>query len=115
MNLELLRFTPNTDGTIHGCLLIINNNNIQDCFTTVENEKYKIPIGGYKIHVSHSPKFNSDLPYIIVPKRKGIRIHYGSNKSHTRGCILVQRSRIAIPKINYYISKGFKTINIFNL
>lgn len=49
-----------------------------------------IPAGTYKVEVTYSPKFKRDLPLLIdVPNYTGIRIHNGSNKDHTSGCILV--------------------------
>lgn len=49
-----------------------------------------IPAGTYKVEVTYSPKFKRDLPLLIdVPDYTGIRIHNGSNKDHTSGCILV--------------------------
>lgn len=49
-----------------------------------------IPAGIYKVIVTYSPKFKRDLPLLIdVPNYTGIRIHNGSNKDHTSGCILV--------------------------
>ena len=49
-----------------------------------------IPAGTYKVEVTYSPRFKRNLPLLIdVPNYTGIRIHNGSNKDHTSGCILV--------------------------
>ena len=49
-----------------------------------------IPAGIYKVEVTYSPRFKRSLPLLVdVPNYTGIRIHNGSNKDHTSGCILV--------------------------
>ena len=49
-----------------------------------------IPAGIYKVEVTYSPSFKRNLPLLVdVPNYTGIRIHNGSNKDHTSGCILV--------------------------
>ena len=49
-----------------------------------------IPAGTYKVEVTYSPRFKRNLPLLIdVPNYTGIRIHEGSNKDRTSGCILV--------------------------
>ena len=49
-----------------------------------------IPAGTYKVEVIYSPRFKRNLPLLVdVPNYTGIRIHNGSNKDHTSGCILV--------------------------
>lgn len=49
-----------------------------------------IPAGTYKVEVTYSPRFKRNLPLLVdVPNYTGIRIHNGSNKDHTSGCILV--------------------------
>ena len=49
-----------------------------------------IPAGIYKVKVTYSPRFKRNLPLLVdVPNYTGIRIHNGSNKDHTSGCILV--------------------------
>ena len=49
-----------------------------------------IPAGIYKVEVTYSPRFKRSLPLLVdVPNYTGIRIHEGSNKDHTSGCILV--------------------------
>jgi hypothetical protein len=57
---------------------------------------HAIPEGEYPLVVSHSPKFQRQLPLLLnVPGRSGIRIHAGNRahrdpaKSDTTGCILV--------------------------
>ena len=49
-----------------------------------------IPAGTYKVEVTYSPRFKRNLPLLVdVPNYTGVRIHNGSNKDHTSGCILV--------------------------
>lgn len=49
-----------------------------------------IPAGTYKVEVTYSPRFKRNLPLLVdVPNYTGIRIHNGSNKDQTSGCILV--------------------------
>ena len=59
---------------------------------TLENTRFLIPAGQYRIVVSESPKFGTLMPLITrVPGRTGIRIHFGSKPQHSRGCVLVTR------------------------
>ena len=49
-----------------------------------------IPAGIYNVEVTYSPRFKRNLPLLVdVPNYTGMRIHNGSNKDHTSGCILV--------------------------
>ncbi|GHT71958.1 hypothetical protein AGMMS49950_09660 [Endomicrobiia bacterium] len=52
---------------------------------TLENNDYLVPAGIYPIVLSHSHKFNRDLPEIIAA---GIRIHQGNAPEHSIGSIL---------------------------
>ena len=60
------------------------------CYEVIENTDYIIPDGIYEVQLTHSPKFNKEMPIIVnVPGRAGIRIHYGSCPEHSKGCVLV--------------------------
>lgn len=54
-----------------------------------------IPKGTYNVVITHSPKFNKDLPLIENVKGfEGIRIHTGNRADQTEGCILVGHNKI---------------------
>jgi len=91
--LELIRYAPNSNGTIHGSILIINNDNIQTVIPTLENRKYKIAKDTYKMECNYSNRFNTILPYIHHQSRSGIRIHNGYTQEHSKGCILVNNPK----------------------
>jgi hypothetical protein len=63
----------------------------------METKVYKnncIPSGAYKIILSYSVKLKRFLPLILdVPAYKGIRIHKGTSKDWTSGCVLVSKRR----------------------
>ena len=49
-----------------------------------------IPRGVYPILITHSRKFNMDLPLLCDVKGfRGVRIHSGNTDEDTEGCILV--------------------------
>ena len=48
-----------------------------------------IPYGKYKMIVNQSPKFGLSPLLLDVPHFEYIRIHNGSNKNHTSGCLLL--------------------------
>lgn len=64
---------------------------------TLENKKFLLPYGDYKLKVSKSPTFGRELPLIFndkVKMQRGIRIHAGNTASDSRGCLLVGFSRV---------------------
>jgi hypothetical protein len=74
--------------------LLIGGKKICD---TLENKKYLLPYGDYKLNVSKSPTFGRELPLIFNDKikmQRGFRIHAGNTASDSRGCILVGFGRV---------------------
>jgi len=54
-----------------------------------------IPFGRYRIIVTYSPKFKRRLPLLLeVMHFEAIRIHNGTNATHSHGCILVGENKI---------------------
>jgi hypothetical protein len=59
---------------------------------TLENRKFLLPEGTYKLSVSNSPTFARDLALIYNDKIKpnrGFRMHAGNTAKDSRGCVLV--------------------------
>ena len=89
-----------TDNSTIGELAI---NGEFECYTLedkVREEKIAgqtaIPMGRYKVDITHSPRFNCDMPLLFdVPNYKGVRIHTGNVASHTEGCLLVGTGKAA--------------------
>lgn len=48
-----------------------------------------IPVGGYKLSITESPKFGRVIYVHDVPGRSEILFHVGNKLSDTQGCILV--------------------------
>jgi hypothetical protein len=64
---------------------------------TLENKKYLLPYGDYKLNVSKSPTFGRELPLIFndkVKMQRGFRIHAGNTAKDSRGCLLVGFGRV---------------------
>lgn len=62
------------------------------CWTLEDHPVLAIPPGVHTLELSHSPKFGRTLPHIYsatIPPERGIRVHRGSNHTHTLGCVLV--------------------------
>lgn len=95
MNLRLIRRWPKEKCTI-GELLVDGD---WACFTLEDIERLvkiagetAIPVGRYRVEITHSQRFDRELPLLIdVPGFTGIRIHAGNTDADTRGCILVGR------------------------
>ena len=75
--------------SIKGILYV---NGVALCYT-LENEKYMIPDGLYKIKYCDSPKFGRKLPLIYndsdCKPSRDLRIHAGNSISDLQSCILV--------------------------
>lgn len=53
-----------------------------------------IPFGKYGVAITHSPRFQRDLPLLLeVPGYQGVRIHPGNVAADTEGCLLPGRKR----------------------
>ncbi len=74
--------------------LYLNNHFV--CWT-LENRSKLIPVGGYCVKNSQSPKFKRELPLLYnksVPASRGIRIHVGNDAAKdSLGCVLVGMKR----------------------
>ena len=101
MKIDVVRTTFNKDSTIGEMML----DGEHECWTledTVRPAGVKIygetaiPYGTYRVLVTHSNRFNRDLPLLLnVPGFEGIRIHPGNTAADTHGCILVGGEKTA--------------------
>jgi hypothetical protein len=100
MDLVLMRamFLPNnTRGISHGEQML--GFSLED-FDSERNGTFKkvagktaIPLGRYRVVLSHSRRFNMVLPELLdVPHYTGIRIHGGNDENNTEGCPCVADS-----------------------
>lgn len=74
--------------------LLVGGQKVAD---TLENKKYLLPYGDYKLSVSKSPTFGRELPLIFndkVKMQRGFRIHAGNTAKDSRGCVLVGFGRV---------------------
>ena len=106
MNIEVIRSAPLVDGSVHG-KLYLDDRYFCD---TLENEKYIIPCGTYKVRSNYpSARFHRLMPIIEdVPNRSGILIHWGNKKEDSKGCILV--GRYSRPGTIYFSRLTFKKL-----
>lgn len=101
MKLEVVRWSCGATCTI-GELLV---NGEHECWTledVVRPDGVKIygetaiPYGTYVVTITHSNRFQRDLPLVHdVPDFQGIRIHPGNTAADTHGCLLVGRNKTA--------------------
>ena len=68
-----------------------------------------IPEGEYRVTMTYSPKYKTQLPLITGDSRfnslwQGIRIHAGNTAKDTQGCILVGENQIVGMVINSRIT-----------
>ena len=68
-----------------------------------------IPEGEYKVSMTYSPKYKTQLPLITGDSRfnslwQGIRIHAGNTAKDTQGCILVGENKIVGMVVNSRIT-----------
>ena len=68
-----------------------------------------IPEGEYRVTMTYSPKYKTQLPLITGDSRfnslwQGIRIHAGNTAKDTQGCILVGENQIGGMVINSRIT-----------
>ena len=64
-----------------------------------------IPEGEYRVSMTYSPKYKTQLPLITGDSRfnslwQGIRIHAGNTAKDTQGCILVGENKIVGMVVN---------------
>lgn len=76
-----------------------------------------IPEGEYKVSMTYSPKYKTQLPLITGDSRfnslwQGIRIHAGNTAKDTQGCILVGENRVVGKVLNSRLTLARVLANI---
>jgi hypothetical protein len=80
---------------------LTNDMSLADILNIKVYGRTAIPKGHYKITITYSPKFKTNLPLINdVIGYSGIRIHQGNTHNNTSGCILVGENKIKGQLIN---------------
>ena len=80
---------------------LTNDMSLADVLNIKVYGRTAIPIGTYKVTITYSPKFKTNLPLINdVIGYSGIRIHQGNTHNNTSGCILVGENKIKGQLIN---------------
>ena len=63
-----------------------------------------IPPGKYEVRITHSPRFQRNLPILLeVPGFSGIRIHTGNDREDTEGCLLPGTRRQELSDKSQYV------------
>lgn len=92
----LHRETAGADGT-RGFLVINGCSAIPTIEPAPGQGKGPIPEGEYRVVYTYSPRFKRKMPLLCdVPGYDGIRIHGGTKKEHTQGCICVPLNKVPI-------------------
>ena len=96
MKINLFRTVEKTDKYTIGRLYIEEPNYQFACYIVEDTErvtkvkgKTAIPRGEYQITITHSQRFDRELPILLnVPNFTGVRIHAGNDNEDTEGCLL---------------------------
>lgn len=74
----------------HICWGLEDKDRGDDLATKKVAKETAIPAGRYEVQITWSERFQCMMPILLgVPFFRGIRIHWGVNKDHTEGCLLV--------------------------
>jgi hypothetical protein len=95
MELDLTRFSQNSDQTLGIMAVNDDNGHTLAAFPTLElpwkdnaRRISCVPTGRYKVSKRRSPRFGMSFILHDVPDRDFILIHVGNWVDHTKGCIL---------------------------